>query len=174
MSVAVRTGPDATVEAAVGAPPRALTVPVAGWVRAGALGLAVTNLIIGAWGTFMPRSFYSSFPGGPLHWVNPLGSYDTHLVTDVGESYLMMAVLLGLAAWQGSRVVMQIALVTVLVQAVPHAIFHLTHLGTFSFGNGFGVSTSVLASVFVPLVLLVASIRPRAAASRVTTAERGR
>jgi hypothetical protein len=136
------------------------------WVRQGMAALAAVNLVIGAWGTFLPRSFYDEFPGGPMQWVAGIGPYNEHLVIDVGASYLMMAVLLALAAWSGGRRIAQVALVAVLVQAVPHAVFHLTHLGPLSTGEAIGLSASVLGAVVLPVVLLAGTRRRRAPAGR--------
>jgi len=55
--------------------------------------LAITALLgldDGIWAEFFPRGFFSSFPGFGLHWISMAGSYDEHLIRDIGSFYLAL------------------------------------------------------------------------------------
>jgi hypothetical protein len=39
---------------------------------------ALLGLYVGVWAEFLPRGFYSSFPGLGLHWISMDGAYDEH------------------------------------------------------------------------------------------------
>src|SRR5436305_1836971 len=98
--------------------------------------MAVTPLLVGVWATASPRGFYDQFPGAGHHWVSAVGAYDEHLVRDVGALYLGSLVLLALTwAWLDRRLV-QAALISYAVAALPHLIYHLTALDGFSVGDG--------------------------------------
>src|SRR5205085_11878832 len=58
-----------------------------------ALGiLAVVGLQVVLWAAFAPRSFYDDFPGSGRVWVAVDGPYNEHLIRDVGELNLALAV----------------------------------------------------------------------------------
>ena len=102
-------------------------------VRAGLLVVGLPTAITGAWALFVPRSFFRSFPDGAAHaWVSPLGTYDEHLVRDVGALLLALAALLVIAAVVLERHLVIVAAVTSLVFEVPHLIFHARHTAELS------------------------------------------
>jgi len=68
-------------------------------VRLCLLLLALTPLFVGAGALFLPHTFYGDFPPGSRHWVDRLGPYNEHLLTDFGGALLGQAALLLLAAW---------------------------------------------------------------------------
>ena len=90
----------------------------------GVLGLI--ELAIGAFQLLAPHSFYTWFPFGRA-WVERVGPYDQHLVTDVGELTLALGVILVVAALFFTVRLVQAVLVGYLVQAIPHLIFHSIH-----------------------------------------------
>ena len=131
------------------------------WLRGGLAVLAVTPALVGIWATVAPRGFYGSFPGGGHHWVSAVGAYDEHLVRDVGALYLGSLVLLAFAwAWLDRRLV-QAALVSYTVAAVPHLVYHATALDKFSTGDAVAEMAGLALNVVLPLGLLAAA-RPRA------------
>ena len=127
-------------------------------LRAGVAALAVVELAIGAWELLAPRSFYSSFPAG-RDWVQALGPYDSHLMTDVGELTLALGVLLALAAVWFERRLVQAALIAYLVYAVPHLVFHAIHRDHLSAADNAGNLATLGLAVLVPAVLLWLSRR---------------
>lgn len=123
--------------------------------------MAVTPLLVGVWATASPRGFYDQFPGAGHHWVSAVGAYDEHLVRDVGALYLGSLVLLALTwAWLDRRLV-QAALISYAVAALPHLIYHLTALDGFSVGDGVAEIAGLALNVALPLGLLAGIARTR-------------
>lgn len=123
-------------------------------LRIGIAVLALTPVLVGVWATFAPRGFYDSFPGGGHSWVSAVGPYDEHLVRDVGALYLGSLVLLAFAwAWLDRRLV-QAALVSYAVAALPHLIFHIGALDGFSAGDAVAEIAGLALNVVLPLGLL--------------------
>ena len=130
------------------------------WLRGGLVLLAVAPALVGIWATASPRGFYDTFPGAGHHWVSAVGAYDEHLVRDVGALYLGSLVLLAFAwAWLDRRLV-QAALVSYAVAAVPHLAYHTTALDGFSTGDAVAEIATLAFNVVLPLGLLAAT-RPR-------------
>ena len=132
-------------------------------LRGGLAVLALTPALVGIWATVSPRGFYDDFPGGGHHWVSAVGPYDEHLVRDVGALYLGSLVLLAFAwTWLDRRLV-QAALVSYAVAAVPHLVYHLTALDGFSTGDAVAEIGGLALNVVLPLGLLLLT-RTKAAA----------
>jgi hypothetical protein len=132
-------------------------------LRGGIAVLALTPALIGIWATAAPRGFFDDFPGAGHHWVSAVGAYDEHLVRDVGALYLGSLVLLGFAwAWLERRLV-QAALVSYAVAALPHLIYHLTALDGFSAGDAVAEIAGLALNVALPLWLLLVAREPAVA-----------
>jgi hypothetical protein len=128
-------------------------------LRIGLAILALTPMLVGVWATVAPRGFYDDFPGGGHSWVSAVGPYDEHLVRDVGALYLGSLVLLGFAfVWMERRLV-QAALVSYAVAALPHLIYHLTALDGFSTGDAIAEIAGLALNVVLPLGLLAMTTR---------------
>jgi hypothetical protein len=124
------------------------------WLRGGMAVMAVTPALVGIWASVSPRGFYDNFPGAGHHWVSAVGPYDEHLVRDVGALYLGSLVLLALAwVWLDRRLV-QAALISYAVAALPHLIYHLTALDGFSTGDAVAEIGGLALNVILPLGLL--------------------
>jgi hypothetical protein len=124
------------------------------WLRGGMAVMAVTPALVGIWASVSPRGFYDNFPGAGHHWVSAVGPYDEHLVRDVGALYLGALVLLALAwVWLDRRLV-QAALISYAVAALPHLIYHLTALDGFSTGDAVAEIGGLALNVILPLGLL--------------------
>ena len=126
------------------------------WVR-GALGyLAVTSVGVGAWASFLPNSFYNSFPGGGRQWIAGDGPFNEHMVSDAGAGFLAIGVVAILAAvWLDRRLVLT-ASAAVVVHAVVHLAFHLRHahptlgsVDTALSNGGLALSAAVAGAVLV-------------------------
>jgi hypothetical protein len=131
-------------------------------LRGGMAVLALTPALVGIWATVAPRGFYDDFPGAGHSWVSAVGAYDEHLVRDVGALYLGSLVLLAFAwAWLDRRLV-QAALVSYAVAALPHLVYHLTALDNFSAGDAVAEIAGLALNVFLPLGLLVLTRAPAA------------
>jgi hypothetical protein len=118
--------------------------------RIGLAILAFSSGPIGLWATLAPRSFYDNFPGGGRHWVSLDGAYNHHLVTDFGSLNLALtAVTIGALVWMTPRLI-QITAVAWLLYALPHELYHATHL------DPFGTSDKVLQLVGIGLDIVIA------------------
>ena len=100
-------------------------------LRVGLVILAAMQVLVGAWALAAPRAFYDGFPLPRHAWVALLPPYNEHLVRDVGALNLALTVVLGAAAWTLDRTMIRVALLALIVFAVPHAIFHAGHLAGF-------------------------------------------
>lgn len=124
-------------------------------MRAGLLFLAAGQAFAGIWALAAPRSFFDDFPGGGLNWVAAIPKYSEHLVRDVGAFNLAFAVLFVWVSMNLDKTAVRAALVSWLVFAIPHVVFHIFHLEELS-GTSKVVQLIVLGiSVLLPLVLLV-------------------
>ena len=65
--------------------------------RIGCAALGIPGAIVGVWAAFAPRSFYDDFPGLGQQWVSADGPFNEHLVRDVGELSLALALVALLA-----------------------------------------------------------------------------
>jgi hypothetical protein len=123
-------------------------------LRAGLVLLALAGAVPGLWALFAPESFFKDFPGAGFAWVELLPPYNEHLVRDVGAFYLGFAVLLFAAAVIMDGRLTRVAISAWLVAAVPHFIFHLTHLDNFEASDAIPQSVALGVVVVVPLFLL--------------------
>jgi alkylhydroperoxidase family enzyme len=136
-------------------------LPRAGVLRAGLVSLGIPQLALGIWALVSPSGFYGTFPVvAGQHWLPAYGPYDSHLVTDVGSTFLAIGLLMLFAAWFLERRVVGIALVVYLAYAIPHFIFHLRNDDVLSSGsqvvNGAALGLAALSA----LALLGLLLRP--------------
>lgn len=127
-------------------------LPRAGILRIGLVSLGVPQLALGIWALISPTGFYGTFPVvAGQHWLPAYGPYDSHLVTDVGSTFLAIGLLMLLAAYFLERRVVQVALIVYLAYDIPHFIFHLAHDNALSSGsqvvNGVALGLSVLSAL---------------------------
>jgi hypothetical protein len=114
-----------------------------GLLRGGLLLLAATPLFGGIWALILPRSFYVDFPLPGSDWVSTLGPYNEHLIRDYGALNLAL-----------ERRVVQVALVTWLVYATPHLVFHIGQTDHFSARSNVEQLGGLGLVVLLPLLLL--------------------
>jgi hypothetical protein len=126
--------------------------------RAALLALCGYCLFLGFTAVAVPHTFFTDFPF-LAHWVERLPPYNEHLVTDVGGAYLGFAVILGLAAWRPERNLVVAACAGFLTVAVPHLLFHVTHLSGFGAVDG-AAEIAALASLLIPPCIALWSARP--------------
>jgi hypothetical protein len=124
------------------------------WLRGGLLFVAATPLAGGLWALLLPRVFYEDFPLPARQWVSTLGPYNEHLIRDYGALNLALAVLLLSAAIYLERRLVRVALVTWLVFATPHFVFHLGQTHHFSTTSNAEQLGGLGLLVVLPLVLL--------------------
>ena len=121
--------------------------------------LTLSGLLVGVWATFFPQSFYDDFPGLGRIWVAVDGPYNEHLVRDVGQLSLAIALVSGVAAWTMNTILVRVAAAAWLVNAVPHFVYHLRHLDAYDTVDQVGNVLSLGLLVALPIVVLVLSYR---------------
>jgi hypothetical protein len=92
-------------------------------VRIGVAILALNELVVGAWNQFAPESFYLNFPT-----VDLTPPFSEHYARDFGGATLGIATLLVIAAISPRPVIVGMAALAYSVFALPHFVFHATHL----------------------------------------------
>lgn len=127
-------------------------------LRIGLAAFALIELTLGLWTLLFPESFYRDVPT-----VDLTPPFSEHLMRDFGGATLGVAVVLASAAvWPSTRLVVT-ALVAYLAFSAPHLVYHLGHLEGASGLEAGVLSSTLVASVVVPVALLgVAVLRARA------------
>jgi hypothetical protein len=128
-------------------------------VRIGLAVLAAIGLMVGVWAAFFPRSFYDDFPSGGRVWVAVDGPYNEHLVRDVGELNLALAVAAIVAAVTLARWAVVAAAAAWAVNALPHLVYHLRHLDLYDTTDQVANVASLVGALVLPVVVLVAEWR---------------
>lgn len=128
-------------------------------LRAGMWFLTVTNIAVGGWQLFWPRSFFDDLPVPAHPWVSRLPPYNEHLLTDVGGLNLALGVVLLVAARTMDRRMVLTALTAYLVFALPHAIFHAGHLEGYPSGDAIAQTLTLSLAVLIPAALLLTATR---------------
>ncbi|MDQ3571268.1 MAG: carboxymuconolactone decarboxylase family protein [Actinomycetota bacterium] len=135
--------------------------------RAVLIVLGGTQFVNGIWATIAPLSFFEDFPFG-RGWVEVLPAYNEHLMRDVGGLFLATGFLLLAAAVRLERRWVAISLISYLLFAIPHAVFHFFHLEPYGTGDAVANALTLAATVLLPLWLLALLARgdasPRKAA----------
>jgi hypothetical protein len=126
-----------------------------GSLRAGLALMAATVLPTGLWALASPRSFHDTFPLPGWRWVSTLGPFNEHLVRDYGAMSLALGALLATAAVHPETRLVRAALVTWLVFAVPHLVFHLGQTEHFSHAQNAAQLAGLGAQVALPVLLLL-------------------
>ena len=115
--------------------------------------LLVALLGVGAWALLAPASFHADFPLDRA-WVSLDGPYNEHLVRDVGALNLALATLVGWAVATPTRERVIVVATVMLVYAIPHLLYHATHLGPFGPADAVAQVLVLAGMVVAPLWLL--------------------
>lgn len=121
-------------------------------VEAIALGsIAASMLLAGMQAAFLPESFFTDFPMG-RGWIEADGgTYDEHLVRDVGALFLALIVV---TVWSIPRQEARRPVAAAwLLQGLLHLTYHVGHLDGFEGIDKIGMAGSL---VTVPLLAVVA------------------
>lgn len=118
-------------------------------LRAGLWFLTFAEVAVGLVATLAPRAFYDYVP-----WVDLMPRYSEHLMRDYGAMNLSLALVFVVAATTMERRVVRVALGAYLLFAIPHLIFHVTHLENFTTAAAVGQTTALIVAV-LPIALLI-------------------
>jgi nucleoside-diphosphate-sugar epimerase len=147
-----REGLPAVLAAMEPAPRRSLTARL---VRPVLVVLAASALQLGLWAALAPTSFYEDFPGFGRTWVAVDGPYNEHLVRDFGQLNLAMAALLIAALLRPERYLVRVAALASLLFAVPHLLYHATHLDVYDTSDQVANMVLLPVAVVLPAILVL-------------------
>ena len=101
------------------------------WIQV-LLGINLVALLpLALWPLASPQGFYDTFPGGGFHWIDINGPYNEHFLRDFGALNAALVVVIIFALWKPSVALLQAAGLALAVYALPHAIYHLSHLDVY-------------------------------------------
>jgi hypothetical protein len=116
------------------------------------LGLiAVFMLPAGLQAAFMPESFYEDFPLGRGWIAAEGGTYDEHLVRDVGFLFIALIIVTVWAVWKRSDP--RPVAIAWLVQGIGHVVYHAGHLDGYDGIDKVGMTGSLIA---IPVLAAIA------------------
>jgi len=118
------------------------------------VALAFSALFVGAWALLAPTGFYDDFPGAGHHWVSADGPFNEHLIRDVGGLQLALVVMTVAVAIRPERFFVRAVALATLVFAVPHFIYHATHLHPFETADKVAVVSSLGLGVVLAFVAI--------------------
>jgi hypothetical protein len=119
-------------------------------LRAGVWFLTFVVVVVGLVATLAPRAFYDYVP-----WVNLMPPFSEHLMRDYGAMNLSLALVFVVAATTMERRMVRIALGAYLLFAIPHLIFHLTHLEHFTTAAAIWQTLLLTVAALLPVALLI-------------------
>ena len=119
-------------------------------LRAGVWFLTFVETVVGLVATLAPLAFYEYVP-----WVDLVPPFSEHLMRDYGAMNLSLALVFGAAAITMERRLVQIALAAYLLFAIPHLIFHVTHLAHYTTAAAAAQTMVLMVAVLLPVVLLI-------------------
>ena len=123
--------------------------------------MGVPSLLVGVWASFFPRGFYDDFPGAGRTWIAPDGPFNEHLVRDVGELNLALAVVTIAAAIWLTRPLVRATAIAWLVYGIPHLVYHVRHRSPFDTDDQVSIVASLALAPILAIAVLVLSREPR-------------
>ena len=118
--------------------------------------IALFMVMAGLQATLAPRSFFEDFPVGRGWIAAEGGSYDEHLVRDVGVLFLALIIVTVWAAWR--CVFLVPVAVAWLVQGVGHFAYHVGHLDGLDGIDRVGLVVSLAAVPVLAAIALGATV----------------
>jgi len=131
-----------------------------GAIRFLLFALGIPQALIGFWALLAPSSFYDDFPAGTDGWVNVLGPFDEHLVTDVGALFVALGFLLCFAAVSLRRGTVLAAAIAWLIFAIPHFLWHVFNLEPYGTADAVGNTITLVWTVVGGLLILFLARTP--------------
>ena len=131
-----------------------------GAIRFLLFALGIPQALIGLWAVLAPSSFYDDFPAGTDGWVDVLGPFDEHLVTDVGALFVALGFLLCFAAVSLRRGTVLAAAIAWLIFSVPHFVWHVLNLEPYDTADAVGNTITLVWTVIGGLLVLFLARTP--------------
>ena len=124
--------------------------------RYGLFVIAFAQLGVTLQALVAPKSFYDDFPLG-RGWVEAYPAYNEHLIYDYGAYTLGALTALVLAGIWLDRRVVQLAIISWLVGASIHFVYHLVTIDRFGTGDAIANLAGLLLYIVLPGGLLLRS-----------------
>jgi hypothetical protein len=124
--------------------------------RFGLLAIAFFQLGVTAQALLAPKSFYEDFPLG-RGWVAAYPEYNEHLIYDYGAFTLGALVALVIAGIWLDRRAVQLAIVSWLVGATIHFVYHVATIDRFDTGDAVANFVGLFLYIVLPGGLLLKS-----------------
>jgi hypothetical protein len=123
------------------------------WIQV-LLGINLVSLLpLAIWPLVSPRGFYKNFPGGSYHWIDINGPYNEHFLRDFGALNAALVVVIIFALWKPTTSLLQAIGLGLAVYALPHAIYHLSHLDVYKSSEKFVATAPLVLQVFMGLAI---------------------
>lgn len=126
------------------------------FIRVGLAVMFLEELMIGAWNTIAPESFYRLFPT-----VDLTPPFSEHYARDFGGASLGLALLLGWALVRPRTDFVVAATLAYLMFAVPHFVYHLHHLAGASTGEAIFLTGANGGIALLGIAVVLAASRQR-------------
>lgn len=124
------------------------------YLRVGLGCLTLTNVQLGAWALFAPRSFYDGFPGLGRGWISIDGPYNEHLIRDFGALNLALAMVFVAAAVSLNTTTIRAACGAALVWGIPHLLYHVFNTDGLTTGDLIASLGGLVLFAALPLAIL--------------------
>jgi hypothetical protein len=115
---------------------------------------ALSGLVTGLWQAAFPVSFHADFPGMGHHWVSPDGPFNEHLMRDVGQGGLAIGTVALVALCTGVVWLARAVGLAEVVGALPHQLYHQTHVSFLPTSADQVLQSVALAAVSLAAVAL--------------------
>lgn len=123
-------------------------------VRRWSLAFFLGQGALGAWSYLWPHGFYTGFPYPGSGWLTALGSFDGHIVRDLGTSWIALAMIGAWAARRGPAESLRVTLAAFVVAGGLHLAYHTTTFARFDPGSAIAQAVSLVALLIIPATLL--------------------
>jgi hypothetical protein len=125
------------------------------------LGINLVSLLpLAIWPLASPRNFYEKFPGGGFHWIDINGPYNEHFLRDFGALNAALCVVIVFALWKPTTSLLQAIGLGLAIYALPHAIYHLSHLDVYKSSEKF-IATAPLVLQIIMGAAIASFATPR-------------
>lgn len=123
------------------------------WIQV-LLGINLVSLLpLAIWPLVSPQNFYDKFPGGSYHWIDINGPYNEHFLRDFGALNAALVVVIVFALWKPTVSLLQATGLAIAVYALPHAIYHLSHLDVYKSSEKFVATAPLVLQIFMGLAI---------------------
>ena len=126
------------------------------------IALFAETITVGVWNALFPASFYRNVPT-----VDLTPPFSEHFARDFGTAFIGIAIVLAAAAWRPESILVIPAAAAYGAFAVPHVVFHASHLDHASPGEAWLLNlVNAAVAVIALLVIVLAVLRGRRWKSR--------